>query len=61
MSKQTTNLQTITKVFTPETWWEFQKQDAMVEWLDTETVLKMDGYKEIRVTFVWDASKAKHQ
>lgn len=54
-------LQTITKTFTPEIWWDFQKQDAVVDVIDMVTVLKIEGYKEIRVTFTWDASKAKHQ
>lgn len=48
---------TFSKTFTPVVWFEFQKQNAVVEVIDIETVLKIPGYKEIRVTFTWDASK----
>lgn len=55
----TNQLTTYTKTFTPAAWFDFQKQDAVVEVLDSETVVKLPGYKEIRVTFVWDASKVR--
>lgn len=52
---------TYTKTMTPAEWFEFQKQDAVVEVLEVETTVNMPGYKEQRYTFTWDASKAKHQ
>lgn len=58
-STQQTELTTYTKTFTPAAWWEFQKKDAVVEVIDSETVVNMPGYREIKVTFTWDASKAK--
>lgn len=52
-------LVTISKTMTPAAWFEFQKQDAVVDVIDIETVVKIPGYKEQRYTFIWDASKAK--
>lgn len=46
-----------TKTMTPMEWWDFQKQDAVVDVLDIETAVKLPNYKEQRYTFVWDASK----
>lgn len=55
MTEQTV---TRTKTFTPEQWFEFQKQDAVVDVIDMETIVNMPGYKEVRITFTWNASKA---
>lgn len=54
-----TTLTTYTKTFTPEQWFDFQKQAAVIDVIDMETVVKMAGYKEVKITFTWDASKAK--
>lgn len=56
MTEQTV---TYTKTFTPAQWFEFQKQDAVVDVIDMETVVRIPGYKEVRFTFTWNASKAK--
>lgn len=58
MNTTTSTLLTITKTFTPEIWWNFQKQAAVVDVLEMETVLKIEGYKEVKITFTWDTSKA---
>jgi hypothetical protein len=55
-------LTTITKTMTPDVWFQFQKQPAVVDVLEVETTANSEpGYKEQRYTFTWDASKAKHQ
>lgn len=48
---QKSEVKTITKTFTPETWFYFQMSPDVLDVIDSETVCKIEGYKEIRVTF----------
>lgn len=49
--------QTLTKTFTPDAWFTFQKQDAVIEVISIErTANTIAGeFIEIRVTFVWQS------
>jgi hypothetical protein len=61
MNAVSSNLPVYTKTMTPAEWFEFQKQDAVVEVLDIVTTERSATYVEQRYTFTWDASKVKQQ